>query len=185
MVRLRALHGEELALLGSAERSRLADITHPLRARQFAAARLLLRQILGEALGRAPGTVPLRNTATGPALDGWHLSLSHSEEWVAAAYGRQALGVDIEAQRPSAEAIGRLCSSQERAQLSPEHYVAVWTRKEALAKALGRGVGPWLREWNVHSNTGGDWQWETRSVGRAVCSVAGPRGRAVEWRFYE
>lgn len=185
MVRLRALHTDELNLLSAEEHARLADIPHALRARQFAAARLLLRQILGQVLDQDPGSVPLRNTPKGPTLEGWHLSVSHSEQWVAAACGLEPLGVDIEAQRPTEEAMQRVCARPELLRLTPEHYIATWTRKEALAKALGRAMGGWLRDWDVRGNAAVDWQWETRMVGRAVCSLATTRGRAAQWLFYE
>lgn len=185
VVRLRALSAAEQSILSATELARLGTFTHELRARQYAVGRLLMRQVLGERLGLDPAAVPLRNTDKGPALENWCLSLSHNVEWVAAVFSPRPVGVDIESDRPSVEALRRFCAPGELVRLDPEHYTAVWTRKEALAKAMQRGVGPWLKQWNVRANTSGDWQWETRVVGRAVCSVIGPRGTAVEWQFLD
>lgn len=71
-------------------------------------------------------------------------SLSHSGLYAAAAYGIGSLGIDIESlTRPGIELWGRrFLSAVELLEppLNDVGYIALWTRKEAVLKALGTGL---------------------------------------------
>lgn len=95
---------------------------------------------------------------------GWHFSLSHSADTVALALGRNPLGIDIEPRGRKArwaEMARRQFHADEVSQLQalPDEQfastaLALWTAKEAWAKATGLGVvsmaqAPSLR-WGLH-----------------------------------
>lgn len=91
------------------------------------------------------------------APGGLHVSLSHAEAVVAAAVCRDApVGVDVERLRPLPErdALARTALSAGERQalaalpdeLRDARLLRFWTRKEAVAKALGTGLATPLRE---------------------------------------
>jgi 4'-phosphopantetheinyl transferase len=120
-------------------------------------ARGQLRIILGRYLGVEPRAVPITVEHNGkPILDpslgsGLHFNVSHSEALAVYAVtqcGR--VGVDVERPRyiPNAEGlVERFFTPRERVQFfalaaserQPAFFRA-WTRKEAVLKAIGRGV---------------------------------------------
>jgi 4'-phosphopantetheinyl transferase len=124
---------------------------------QFVAARGQLRIVLGRYLNLAPAAVNLTIEASGkPVLhschgSGLHFNVSHSESLAIYAVTRRGrVGVDVELRRtiPDAESlVERFFSPRERDQFvalppieRPEAFFRAWTRKEAVLKALGRGV---------------------------------------------
>ncbi len=139
--------------------------------RRFVVARVRLRQLLGERLGVAARDLALVYGANGkPRLadEAMRFSVSHSGEIALFAFSRaREVGVDIEAVRPidSADAIAAhiLTHRERRAYAAARDKVAAflrfWTRKEALAKAIGDGlsIAPEKLEpsrapgWRVHS----------------------------------
>ena len=139
--------------------------------RRFVIARGRLRQLLGERLGVAPREIRLVYGANGkPRLadEAMRFSVSHSAEIALFAFSQaREVGVDIEAVRPieSADAIAAhiLSQRERRAYAAARDKVAAflrfWTRKEALAKAIGEGLSipPEKLEpsrapgWRVHS----------------------------------
>jgi 4'-phosphopantetheinyl transferase len=125
---LRALE----ACLSAAELKRADRFFFERDRRRFVVARARLRQLLGERLGMAPQDIRLAYGANGkPRL----------------ADEAREVGVDIEAVRPidSADAIAAhiLSQRERRAYAAARDKVAAflrfWTRKEALAKAIGAG----------------------------------------------
>lgn len=87
---------------------------------------------------------------------GLHVSLSHAEGVVAAAVSRDApVGVDVERLRPLADrgALARTALSEAELKAVDElpearkdaQVLRFWTRKEAVAKALGTGLATNLR----------------------------------------
>ena len=99
--------------------------------------------------------VPLVATPSGQPIlpgTGFSTSLSHAGDWVAIAIGGGAIiGVDIE-QEPSrvhlADMVETVCTPAEAARLMAlevaereRFLLALWTRKEALLKAFGVGLG--------------------------------------------
>jgi 4'-phosphopantetheinyl transferase len=116
----------------------------------WAVARGALRALLGERLGVAPDRVALATGPHGkPEVAGAQLrfNLSHSGELavVALAEGFE-VGIDVERLDRRSRAVERTLTPAERAALdgAADRHVAllrVWCRKEALAKAIGGGLG--------------------------------------------
>jgi 4'-phosphopantetheinyl transferase len=102
----------------------------------------------------APHTVPVLYADGGkPHLpEGYplHFNLSHTDGLAVFAVGRSRVGVDVERVRPIPGADGlvsRFFTRRECGQfhaLSPDDrpaaFLRAWTRKEAVLKAIGRGV---------------------------------------------
>lgn len=70
-------------------------------------------------------------------------NIAHSDEMAVCAFGTSEIGVDIEKIKPLSEKLlSRISLPSERAKISAaKQIVKLWTRKEALAKCLGTGVG--------------------------------------------
>lgn len=73
-------------------------------------------------------------------------NLSHAGDFVACAVSRAPVGIDIEGSRPYREKVAeRFFSPQERAWMADgapaQRFFALWTLKEAYAKAVGIGIG--------------------------------------------
>jgi phosphopantetheinyl transferase len=127
--------------LSAFERERCARMLQPGARDLRLAAHVLKRLALSEPLGRPPADIAFVEPADRPQLAdaSLHVSLSHSRDAVAVAYGHAALGVDI-------EAFGR---SRDEAALARRYFHADefddaaynsgfawrWTAKEALKKA--------------------------------------------------
>lgn len=76
---------------------------------------------------------------------GFHWSVSHKQHWAAAVVADQPVGIDIEHVRPRREALlDELATSREWDILgdrSWHSFFRLWTAKEAVLKANGRGIG--------------------------------------------
>ncbi len=143
------------ALIEPAERERAARCRFERERVAYVTAHALWRVVLADALQVGTGEVALGATPSGqPTLRGTGVatSLSHSGSWVAIAVGRMVtLGVDIErspSPRALADVLEAICTPREVAdvrQLSAaareSALLALWTRKEALLKAFGTGLG--------------------------------------------
>ncbi|UZQ54909.1 4'-phosphopantetheinyl transferase superfamily protein [Trichothermofontia sichuanensis B231] len=141
-------------LLATQEQQRAHQFVQAIDRQRFIISHGTLRQILGEYLGIPPEQVPLQATALGkPYVAGMPIAfnLSHAGQWAAIAVTTgMPVGIDIEAFRPIANlvSLGRhVFSPAERAaftaipaadQLSA--FFQLWTRKEALLKAIGQGL---------------------------------------------
>jgi len=126
---------------------------------QALAVRILIRQMLESRLGQTAWTIPMTYAETGqPLLDApvpLHISLSHADGFVAAAFGTAGpLGVDVETARnipatpellPFAQRFFSAEEYRDIAALTDEdrgqEVLALWTAKEAIAKAAGLGLG--------------------------------------------
>jgi 4'-phosphopantetheinyl transferase len=143
-------------LLAADERERAQRLGEPQVRRRFVARRALRRRILAGYVGCAPERLELRSDPRGrPSLGGGGdppaFSTSHSAGLAVVAVSRAAaLGVDVE--RVSAtvdplEVAERFFSAREIAELRAappperrERFFALWTAKEAYAKAVGEGL---------------------------------------------
>jgi 4'-phosphopantetheinyl transferase len=148
------LSSEELQ---RAERLKVAD-----RREQFIYNRALLRRILAS-YPDTPADVTLTTTADGKPQwpeSGLHFNLSHSDDLAILAVSRDApVGVDLERcdDRINYEAIAHTAFSARQLQQwrelppaeQPAAVLRAWTRKEALLKALGVGLGRPLGEIEV------------------------------------
>ncbi|MBL1083118.1 4'-phosphopantetheinyl transferase superfamily protein [Streptomyces actinomycinicus] len=149
-------------LLDPVERARYEATADPLNRQQFLVGCALSRLVLGRLLGLPPARVPLRRVcprcggphgkaALDPAAD-LGFSISHSGPTVGLAVCRGAeVGLDVE-RLEEAPAVGlvapRILSPAELAVLHtlvpadrPAALLRYWTRKEAVLKALGIGLG--------------------------------------------
>lgn len=176
---------ELAATLSADERERAGRFRFPEHQGRFIAGRGLLREVLGRSLGRAAAGLRFELGAHGkPALAGAesdagvHFNVSHSEEGVLYAIARRAVGADLECHARTIRhdaIIDRICTPDELIDFQnrpPEAhrqlFFACWTRKEAIAKALGGGLASGLRTLEVGFGDG------LNSEGRIVlCDAEG------------
>jgi 4'-phosphopantetheinyl transferase len=150
--------------LAGDERQKAAEFLFEGDRKRFVVARGVLRAILGCYLGRHPGSLGFGYNPYGkPHLAGnsdIRFSTSHSHGLVLLAFARgRDVGVDIERVRADLglEEIAARCFSPReiatlhslRNGLRERAFFACWTRKEALAKAEGKGLALPLRRFDV------------------------------------
>lgn len=154
---------EDLEALNGEERARAATFGSERARRSFVAGRAVLRRILAARLGLPPGDVRFerrcehcghpdhgrpRLADAGPGS--LEFNLSHGAGQLVVAVGTGAIGVDVEGRgrRPvHPRVVQRATTPGEAAWLAdldpPERavgFLRLWTRKEAVAKALGLGI---------------------------------------------
>ena len=156
------------ATLAADERERAARFRFPEHRDRFIAGRGLLRELLGAYLNRSAAALRLERGAHGkPALagvdaeTGLYFNLSHSGGRALYAVARFEVGVDLECLDRNvnhAAILERVCTPREWAafQALPAEriqpaFFACWTRKEAIAKALGGGLASGLQTLDVCS----------------------------------
>ena len=113
-------------------------------AAQHAAGRALLRRALADA-GLSPDlavSVDANGKPYLPDAPGFHFSIAHSGARAVCAVSDVPVGCDLERERPLKRDISRrICTAAERAAICSDADVfALWTGKEALAKAVGLGL---------------------------------------------
>lgn len=156
-------------VLSGEEREAAARFRRPIDALRSAATRAALRRLLGAELGEAPEALrfvrsdrgrPALAAAGEPPLD---FNLSHGGDHALIAWSRlRRVGVDIEPLRTGWDwaPLARLVLGPEDARRiaaapdGPERdgrFLDVWTAKEALLKAEGRGITAGLAEFSVLS----------------------------------
>ncbi|MFJ9568719.1 4'-phosphopantetheinyl transferase family protein [Streptomyces bacillaris] len=154
------------AELAPAERQRAAAFVRPAGRLLYVRAHLALRRLLSAYTGIAPALLELRRDAcprcAGPHgrpvpadAPGLHFSLSHSHGLALIGVARAPVGVDV--QRVPTAGTVELClpalHPAERRELldlraaaRPRAFAELWTRKEALLKGFGTGLGHGLGE---------------------------------------
>jgi len=146
--------GPYLALLTVEERERAGRFRLARVRDQFVAARGRLRALLGHYLGLPPQEVPVLYADGGkphlPPGMPLQFNISHTEGLAVYAVGRSRVGVDVERCREIRDAdnlVTRFFSRRECAQFHSlpaadrqAAFLRAWTRKEAVLKAIGRGV---------------------------------------------
>ena len=154
------------AVLGADERDRAGRFLRPADRARYRASHAALRLILGQSLGIAPLVIRLEAGAAGkPELAGsargaldFNLSHSGGRALIGLARGA-AIGVDVEEIRPLSDAL-RIARSHfapdEAAALAaslPDDietaFFGLWTRKEAVVKAIGTGLSLPLDRFSV------------------------------------
>lgn len=143
------------AVLSPNERDRAARFRFPHLQRRFAVARGALRMALARKLGGDPASLEFTYGPQGkPFLRGipeLSFNLAHSEELALMAIVEDRLvGVDIERINANADVVALsavACTPRERKALQalpermrPAAFYEIWTRKEALLKAIGVGL---------------------------------------------
>jgi 4'-phosphopantetheinyl transferase len=118
---------------------------------RFVAARGMMRQTLAALRGERAGDLLIRTEPNGkPYVEGGpHFNLSHSHHRALLAVAAFPIGVDIEAVRPMEAGVAAVAfSPAEQAALrslpagqQEAAFFRGWTRKEAVVKALGEGLG--------------------------------------------
>jgi 4'-phosphopantetheinyl transferase len=129
-------------LLADEERERAARLKRPGAEDRWTVARAALRIVVGARIGCVPEEVDFELTADGkPELTRTNVcfNLSHSGERAVIALAEVEVGVDVERTDRSRAAIERTLSEGERA--GGDDLLQIWCRKEALAKAIGEGLG--------------------------------------------
>ena len=141
------------------ERGRLAVMGSALRRRQFLAGHWLARTFAGRVLRiEVDGCTLVRADDGSPRLrvDGratdWHVSLSHTGDWVACALAPAPVGVDVEMPRDDRDLAGLAAfafSRDEAARLAAlpdaersDEFHRLWSLKEARGKRIGEGLLP-------------------------------------------
>ena len=119
---------------------------------RFSCTRGVLRLLLGQYTHRSPASLDIiAGVNQKPALNesvGWQFNVSHSGNWMLIAIGRVDVGVDLEQVNAYFSFSDLLPASFSPAE---QHVVAtgadarlcfyeLWTRKEALVKATGKGM---------------------------------------------
>jgi 4'-phosphopantetheinyl transferase len=147
-------------VLEPAELARAAELRRPADRATYLCAHVGLRRLLGAHLGVAPRSVPLARAPCPccgephgrPVLpdERLHFSLSHCEGLSLIALARTPVGVDVEpvphpdTVSEAAEVLHPAESAELdalAADLRPDAFTRVWTRKEAYLKGLGVGLG--------------------------------------------
>lgn len=140
--------GDLEALLTPAERAMLRAFPSEKRRLDWLSGRIAAKRALGELLGRPELELELANEPSGRpaclAARDLFFSISHCAlGGVCAASASGPVGVDWETVRPLAAGVLELVSdASERAGIvAPEDGTRLWTRKEAVLKLLGLGLG--------------------------------------------
>jgi len=177
-------------LLSPDELARADRLRRPTDRARFVAGRAQLRQLLGKRTGTDPAALrfeysPAGKPSLAPARGGdplqFNASGSDGFALVALRCGA-AVGVDLEAirARPDGDALATgLLSGDERAEFFrlPEtertgRFFEYWVRKEAVAKAIGTGLGEGFDHLSLHP-------WPGSGVFRL--DVAGRKGPSPLW----
>ncbi|WP_405010107.1 4'-phosphopantetheinyl transferase family protein [Kitasatospora sp. NBC_01539] len=198
----------ETALLSGAELARMRRIRRPLAARRWASAHAALRRILAERTGSAPGSLRIGRSACPHCGSREHgppalldppvpttFSLSRSgPHWTVAVAPGFPVGVDVERQRPvDVDAIARRALSAHESRLvassGPALLFRCWTRKEAVAKAMGTGIATDLRRIETRpesartARTPAGWRVHSLPVPAGLhAALAVPDVPAITWR---
>lgn len=101
--------------------------------------------LLSVALGQIPHAFVYSESGKPQPIDGMAFNLSHSEDCVAVAVSREAVGVDIESMRSAPmEVCPRVFTPWEREQIqapdADRAFFQLWTAKESYIKRSGEGL---------------------------------------------
>lgn len=194
-------------LVATAQRQRFATIRDPDRRRDRLLAAALHRWVLSQALGLAPERLPLYRSHTGQprlALPGLHTSLAHCRGVVAVALCEGGpVGIDVERRDTSSlQSIRDLVCAPGDAEAvqrpggdADARLLALWTRKEAVLKALGLGLARPMGSFAVPEggtlalrNVEGERiELEVRGchdAGDCVAALAAPAGMHHRWIWH-
>jgi 4'-phosphopantetheinyl transferase len=159
------------SLLSDAERARGATFRRNDDTRAFCQSHAFLRRVLSGYLGIDPVEIAIGRSETGkPYLlhdTDLRFNLSHcsTAALLALAQGRE-IGVDVEDIHPFPDleqVIAHMLTLDEQAALTHHEgerlvlYLRAWTRKEAILKALGKGLSLSPQSFSVPLEQGGCW----------------------------
>ena len=89
-----------------------------------------------------------------PYIEGVSFNLSHAGIYVAAAIGREPVGIDVEGGRATSERIAARCHPQELRWYesgNQDKFYRLWTAKESVMKRDGRGIAMGLDSFSIFS----------------------------------
>ena len=156
-----------VAVLDGHERERLTRFRKPADQARYLAAHALVRLVLADAVGAPPAALVFDRTCRcgaqhgKPVLPGGPgFSLTHAGDLVGVAvHPAGAVGLDVERVRELADLDGMLahvCSARETA-ADADAFFTLWTRKEALLKAVGTGLSTPMSAITLGPNGVLDW----------------------------
>jgi 4'-phosphopantetheinyl transferase len=193
------LAARHYGLLDPDERERYHRYHFDADRQLYLAAHALLRLVLARYTGLAPSAIGFTRGANGkpeallpPPFHDIRFNLTHTRGQVGCVLSRgHDCGIDIEGQRPvrdldaiarmmfSPSEIGRLAGLGEDER--QRHFFALWTLKEAYAKATGEGIGSDLTRISFiidkMCSVGND------SAEAVACRIA-EQDAAPQWSFY-
>jgi 4'-phosphopantetheinyl transferase len=199
------------SILSQDEKQRASRFLFPRDRDHFAAARGILRELLGKYAAISPAQLEFQYGDRGkPSLrtkndeSPVHFNLSHSRGLAVYAFARnRELGIDLEPIRPEFAGEGiaeRHFSPQELKEwrrltpgLRAEAFFLCWTRKEAYVKARGGGLQIPLASFSVTLTPGQPEQllsvdsarWRLRSFQPAPGYAAAIVGEGKDWRLLQ
>ncbi len=137
-------------LLDADEHARLARLRRPADRARYLAAHALVRLVVADAVGQRPAALEFDRTCRcgrqhgKPRLPGGPgFSLTHSGDLVGVAVHPDGeVGLDVELVRDVGDLAAMAAHVCSPAETAPDTgtFFALWTRKEALLKATGRGL---------------------------------------------
>lgn len=154
------------------EKAAAASLKNAARRFHYVAARGYLRRLLSETVNEAPEKLRILKHEHGkPFLADYPeiaFNLSHTDDIIIIAVARECrIGIDIEICKPRANfpALVQKCFGELEAnwwQSLPElekirEFYRFWTRKEAFAKATGRGIGIGLNRCIINPEQPAEW----------------------------
>jgi 4'-phosphopantetheinyl transferase len=139
-------------ILDRFEMARREAYRHREDADRFTLGAALVRAIAAAHIGVAPEGIIVDRTCPRcgrphgkPRVSGLELSVTHSGGYLGVAVGERApVGLDVEEVRAFDHdlVLTDVCAPEERHKaIGPEEFYGYWTRKEALLKAVGVGLG--------------------------------------------
>lgn len=141
------------------ESQRYESFAHEDHRRRWGAARGILREVLGAALGLGPAEVSFRYGPHGkPEVPGLRFNISHSGSAAVIALGRREVGIDVELPRPRrSDAIARrfYAPGENKFIFSlpdgprADAFFRLWTCKEAFLKVTGEGLSRSTRSYEI------------------------------------
>ncbi|HET8711601.1 MAG TPA: 4'-phosphopantetheinyl transferase superfamily protein [Spongiibacteraceae bacterium] len=180
-------------LLSAEESARLRNFRSQASAREFLVSRALLRTELAQRAQCAPDALSFTHNEDGkPSLScppsNWQFNLTHSHGWIALALCEGgSIGIDIESydRRNNLPAIAqRFFSAEENQLLSGrsedewlDYFFAIWTLKEAHAKALGCGLS------KILSCSSVDVDLTTGKIDLNLSDIAATSERISSWLY--
>lgn len=145
---------------------------------RYLAGRILLRTALATYIGLAPDKIAIKHGNSGkPFIDAKvQFNCSHSQEiFVIAVSDHKGIGIDIESIRPldDIEGLMRQVFSEKEKEfirtqsqsMQKQVFFQLWTRKEAVLKALGKGIDSSITQFSVLSSTARMWL----SLSKEIC----------------
>ncbi len=135
-------HEDDLEFLSFREKLSFANISHPEKRKEWATARIAIKDTLETLHVPYPGFFKDEHGKSQSMNGNGFVSLSHTEGWAGAIYHRELpVGIDMDFVREKILKIGfRFLDPSEIDFLEkdPIHYTLAWSAKESIFKCQGR-----------------------------------------------